>query len=185
MSYYTRERVLSAGRQLGDRMVKAAARLAKDVGFSYEPCPWASAPRDLMGMKVAVNLSQSIRCPYPVWDGASQDTVYGSPEANYAFRFLHDMTHVALGADTDMRGEMRVHLRLAGHLGIPQPEVSSTLDRRIYWVDTAGQSIYHQLTGRFPEDQVHFACVVLQELDVMGSLAEAVRTVVTVNEARP
>jgi len=96
--------------------------------------------------------------PLPVFDGACDRTIWGSPAANIAFRAWHDAVHLALGADFSREGEVRVaqeqvaQARAAG----ASPGVLDAL-----WADTFGQVEYFARHGMFPADQITFvrACL--------------------------
>jgi hypothetical protein len=46
--------------------------------------------------------------PFRVWSGASDCTIFTSPQINHAFRFVHDTDHVILQADLSHDGEVKV-----------------------------------------------------------------------------
>lgn len=93
--------------------------------------------------------------PLPVWDGGSSKTIYLTPEINHAGRYWHDATHVRLGADFSLSGELRVAAK--------QIEVascffgSSSLEVLLLTADTAGQALHYARSGEFVEDQLAFA----------------------------
>lgn len=43
-----------------------------------------------------------------VWSGASDDTIFGLPSVNHAFRAWHDWGHIHLDAPFNMEGELKV-----------------------------------------------------------------------------
>lgn len=95
--------------------------------------------------------------PLPVWDGASDKTIYSSPAVNYAARAWHDSTHLQHGYDFSLSGELSVgelqELEVREALG-GWGEIASLIIR----ADTRGQTIYQSNHGFFPEDQAAF-CV--------------------------
>jgi len=97
--------------------------------------------------------------PIPVWDGASDDSIYGSPEVNYAYRAWHDATHIKLGLDFSMESEEQVslaHVREAWDAGL------SAEDCRLLWIDSQGQNEYFKVHGDFVPNQREFALLALE-----------------------
>jgi len=89
----------------------------------------------------------------PVWNGASDSTIYSSPEVNFAYRAWHDWLHLQLQADVSYADERRVseaHYQIATAAGIPEHEVMAL------WYDSHGQNVYHQYNGCFVKDQRGF-----------------------------
>lgn len=107
-----------------------------------------------------------------VWTGASDNTIFDCPESNWAMRALHDLWHLDSGGDFDLLGEVRVH-----HHALDNGLVPSAL-ADAFTVDGIGQSVYHTMTGRFPEDQRKFTEQTLHWYSQGRSLEEAVREVV-------
>ena len=118
--------------------------------------PTYNAPNtfDALCVRYAVSGISETR-PLPVWSGACENTIYTSPEGNYAFRAWHDLTHLRLGADFSRDGEFAAawqHQREAYLAGL------SRAARQLLWIDTWGQFEYG-LThdGAFVENQLEFA----------------------------
>lgn len=157
-----RENVIrAAGRALGSTLVRKASRIAREVGFSYEPV--AEAPSTYEELRAAFQESIRTRRPLPVWSGACKTSIYGSVEANWAFRFLHDLSHCILDEPFTVAGELQVHSFLARSLGIAQFAQATSCEDHVYWADSYGQSLYSDMTrGKFPEDQTEFAVAVVQ-----------------------
>ncbi len=89
----------------------------------------------------------------PVWNGASDSTIYSSPDVNFAYRAYHDWTHLRLQADVDLESEKRVssaqleHARAWGLEG---------RDLAALWADSHGQNEYFEKYGEFMHDQRAF-----------------------------
>lgn len=91
--------------------------------------------------------------PVPVWNGASDATIWPDAATNHAFRAYHDLIHVQCGFEFDRDGEMalaREHIRRARRDGV------SRLGRRQLWAEIAGQFAYNDRHGEFPTDQRAF-----------------------------
>ena len=82
-----------------------------------------------------------------VWNGASDQTIYGSAEANWAFRAWHDTTHLNLDADFSLQGETVVAHAQAAEAGE---------HGGLILADVLGQALYYDRWGRFPENQIAF-----------------------------
>lgn len=147
----------AAGRELGQVMLRAARAVSDVAGNRHKPSP--VAPSSLEDMNLEWWDCRHYGREFRVWDGASDHTIYGSAEANYAFRFVHDLMHVRNQAPLHYHGEVVVHNALARTLFIcpfTDQERMTLLDR-LYWADTLGQTVYEQLNeGRFPADQAAF-----------------------------
>lgn len=84
-----------------------------------------------------------------VYDGASENTVYGDPKVNHAFRAWHDALHLSLNADFTSEGEYRV--------GIEQARlIDSDIMARIILAEVNGQVEYFERHGCFPANQLQF-----------------------------
>ena len=90
----------------------------------------------------------------PVWNGASETSIYGSDEVNWAYRAWHDRLHLVLGADFSPEGERAValaHRAIVGRLLPECPEAAEAI-----WADSEGQNLYFRRHGRFPDNQAAF-----------------------------
>lgn len=91
----------------------------------------------------------------PVSGDNMHTTIFGSDQANLAFRFWHDILHISYGLDFSLKSEVAIgemHVaevkRIFGH---------ASMEGRIMEADTVGQSIYQSIKGQFPKDQTRFA----------------------------
>lgn len=89
----------------------------------------------------------------PVWDGASGQTIYCSPQGNYAFRAWHDMSHLMLHLSFKLGHELRI---AAIHFETMQRRGLSRIACAALYFDTAGQSFYQDKNGDFPVRQRDF-----------------------------
>lgn len=144
-----------AGQNLGAFMIAAQAAMFDATGVMPVPC--SDAPNNYGEL-----LQAAARWQYalgdvflPVWEGASEDSIYGSAAANHAFRYWHDMGHIAHHCDFTPDGEKRLqfdhHLPIiADHFGI------GSLEYSLYYADTVGQIEYVVENGKFPANQAAF-----------------------------
>jgi Ribosomal RNA adenine dimethylase len=92
-----------------------------------------------------------------VYDGASDRTIYGCPEVNYAFRAWHDWCHWKGRHHFSYTGEVAVYHMQCGHLDKIYGESARTEHwKRILKAEIVGQLEYLLEYGQFPEDQRSF-----------------------------
>lgn len=84
-----------------------------------------------------------------IYAGASDNTVYGDPAVNHAFRAWHDMLHLSLNADFSVEGEKRVGLEQA-------KLIDSDIMSKIILAEVNGQVEYLEQHGQFPANQLEF-----------------------------
>lgn len=136
-----------------------ASRLSKDLGFSY--IDTEQAPNSFEDLQEAYKHSALTHDPLPVFSGASDNTIYTSKEGNWAFRFWHDITHVANGLAFTLAEEVECS-------SIQAEQVSKyfgtdSLEYRLFVADTIGQSVYAALHGgEFPKDQLSYVKTILR-----------------------
>lgn len=143
-----------------------ATAMAELVGLSWTPSP--TAPSDYRTLRKAFLVSRLTGQPLAVSDEHSAETIYDGPDANYAFRFWHDVTHVRLECDFDLDGELTVS---TAHLDVLRAAGwgPGTLEFELLHADTLGQTLCGVATGSFPDDQPCFArrCVVASLTDAI------------------
>ena len=89
--------------------------------------------------------------------GHSDNTIFGCPEHNWAFRAWHDWTHWILQAPLDLAGELAVAHRQCEDLAWVYGNGARTRKwQRIIMAEVYGQALYYAATGKFPKDQVLF-----------------------------
>lgn len=134
-----------------------------ELGKDYIPSPNApSTFKELMQewhTCCTAGLLSGTRVPLRVYSGCSDTSIYGSPEANYAFRYMHDVVHVQLRLEFDVADEIAVATAQRCMLGNLTPE-----EERVFFIDTIGQALWHTITGEFLEDQGVFAQRVYEEM---------------------
>jgi len=98
-----------------------------------------------------------------VWSGASDQTIYGDANVNFAMRAWHDALHIELGADFSLAGETRVALKQAELIG--DAELA-----KILMAEVLGQVEYYHRHGQFPIDQHAFVSCYLKNKQLAISL---------------
>lgn len=144
----------AARANLTDFVIRYAARLAKDIGFSYWPAQ--DAPETFAEVCAEYAACNRQRREFRVFAGASDNTIYIQAEGNYAFRFWHDVTHAVFKLDFSTAGE----LETAAHQLkiIAERFGKGSAEHRIFYIDTVLQALYFSDTGgKFVDDQLQFA----------------------------
>lgn len=91
----------------------------------------------------------------PVWDGASNATIYKDPRVNHAFRAWHDACHVAGQYDFTLEGERAACEMQQRQLVERYPSAPQwALD--LLHTEVIGQAEYFAAHGAFPLDQEAF-----------------------------
>lgn len=99
-----------------------------------------------------------------VWSGASEATIFGDREVNYAFRAWHDWTHWRGQRPFTRDGEVATardqqqHIRLVYGNG----KISKRM-QALVWAEVVGQLEYQELWGNFPTDQRAFVEAYLRD----------------------
>lgn len=102
--------------------------------------------------------------PFPVFSGGCETSIYGSPEANHAFRAMHDYMHIQEGMEFDLYGEIRTALVQERVLGVLSAEEQLT-----FRIDSIGQSLLSFLDGgRHLHDQEVFVMWVYREFNLIS-----------------
>jgi hypothetical protein len=94
---------------------------------------------------------------HTVWAGASDRTIFGDPEVNYAFRAWHDWHHIQFRHDFSDAGERNVYEGQRADLRkvYGNGDTFRHLDRYLK-AEVLGQLEYKKAWGAFPEDQRGF-----------------------------
>jgi hypothetical protein len=93
-----------------------------------------------------------------VWNGASDATIFGDPEVNYAFRAWHDWCHLAGNHPFTPEGERgAANLQIQHIREIYGYTADANEMVRLIDAEVNGQVTYHEHhNGDFPADQVAF-----------------------------
>lgn len=135
-------------------MINKAHKVARQVGFSYAPVD-AGHPETFEAVQAEFKACSMNRAAFRVWAGASDRTIYTSPEGNYAFRFVHDVYHAVHNRDFGTAGELVIATRHIAEVKAAFGVIS--LEAQLMEVDTVGQVEYFAKTGGFVADQLGFA----------------------------
>jgi hypothetical protein len=143
-----------ARKNLSNFMLRKADQIARSCGFGYIDSD--NAPSVFADLQTAWETSKNTGMPLPVWNGASDKTIYTSAGANFAFRFWHDVLHCVHGLDFTTDAEVKI-----GHMhikAVANEFGSNSLECLLMQSDTVEQSKFAQANnGEFPEDQLSFA----------------------------
>lgn len=107
----------------------------------------------------------------PVWNGASETTIFPSARLNFAFRAWHDKCHLDGNYDFTLSGEMETCAMQAAQLRMALGEYPPTLIAHcmaLLEAEVIGQARYFERNGQFPIDQRAF--VVAYMVDSLNSL---------------
>jgi len=137
-----------------------AAEVARHVGISYEAKPAEECPDN--GRQIVAAFEDCRRCvkPFPVFEGGSDSSVYGSAPANHAFRFWYDYLHYAHGCTTGAADELK--LAELHRAGVAAKFGDRSLESRIVYAEVAAQVAYYFNTGNFVKNQKGFIYAALQ-----------------------
>jgi hypothetical protein len=92
-----------------------------------------------------------------VWNGASEHTIFGDPEVNYAFRAWHDWCHWRGRHFFTPEGERAATLMQCDQLVTLYGDTPRTRYwHRIIEAEIIGQTSYREMYGEFPVDQYAF-----------------------------
>lgn len=133
---------------------RACLDIAGDITPGYVIAD--NAPETFEGIKDAYQE----RGHLTVWSGASDRTIYTSPEGNYSFRAWHDWRHITQGADFSTGGECETYRAQLADLRAwheLQPwETPLIALEQILRAEVIGQLAYKITWGEFPSDQRAF-----------------------------
>ena len=92
-----------------------------------------------------------------VWNGASDNTIFGEPEFNYAFRAWHDSAHIRANAYFTKAGEVEACQQQIEDM-YARYGVSAQTEKwaQMIRIEVIGQAMHFEQTGTFPEDQRAF-----------------------------
>lgn len=144
-------------------VVQAMARRFMPQGFDVS----SDAPDTLEALRKHYKKTGRIL----VWNGASDRTIFGDPEVNFAFRAWHDYTHLKISAPFDRPGETAVALVQTADMYQRMGYCNNSRRyARIIDAEIVGQLRHQETFGEFPEDQLGF---------VQAYLKNATRSLIT------
>lgn len=146
--------IASARANLGTFILGEANRQAMELGFKWRAD--GAAPSQYHMLQSAYQLSVASKTDMPVSSLYCENTIYTSPDTNYAFRFWHDIHHIHLGLTFALDDEYEVsshHLWTLRRAGFAH----NSLEYRMLEADTTGQTYCLDVLNRFPRHQLRFA----------------------------
>lgn len=154
VNYVLSSEIDDARARLSAWVVERAEATAQRVGFRWAPS--AHAPSTYADLCMAVFASGVVGHPLAVSSQHSDAVILISPEANHAWRFVHDVAHVERNLTFSLPDEFALAL---WHLEELERDGFSpdTLEYDFLKADTLGQVIVNAVARRFPEDQARFA----------------------------
>ena len=133
-------------------VIRQAEAVRRVVGFGYVDRD--EAPNTDAELIAAWEHSRKTGLAFPVWSGASENTIYLHRGGNYAFRFWHDAIHATRGLCMDVDDEVEIGMM---HVKAVEQEFGvDSLEALLMFWDTVGQSMHCYCTGEFPHDQLAF-----------------------------
>ena len=92
-----------------------------------------------------------------VWNGESDNTIFGEPEFNWAFRAWHDSAHIRTGAGFTLDGEkMACEQQIEDMFQRYGKSERTERWAQMIRIEVIGQAVHFEQTGDFPDDQVAF-----------------------------
>lgn len=133
-------------------MIRKAKHLSDSLPFGYIESD--DAPNTYEELWNEYKHCNATRQPFRVYSGASDNTIYTSREGNWAFRFWHDVTHIHTQSAFDLVGEARVASVTCDE--IAKVFGKTSVEYKLFALDTIGQSAYNHAHGKFPDNQLEF-----------------------------
>ena len=130
------------------RLTQALYRLAMDRACTIHYKTVDISPESFQTLKASTLETLPILGKY------SENSIYGLPEGNVAFRAWHDTIHLALNADfsfAEHAGEYRVAVEQCRQASLYSATLADVL-----WADTYGQGQHMLKHGAFPANQLGF-----------------------------
>lgn len=140
--------------ELSNFVFRHAEQLSTRLGFSWTAAP--DAPNTYKDLVAAFNQSQQTNQPLPVSDENSSRTVFGTPEANFAYRFVHDVHHVEGGLRFSSKDEFRLAVEIVALFEAAGGEPCS-LPWLLLHADAVGQALFYAVAESYVTDQLQFA----------------------------
>ena len=134
-------------------VMRTATDTARREGFAW--VPRADAPSTYPDLCAAFARSKRSGASLPVSSQNSASVILTSPDANFAWRFVHDATHVERGLSFSLPDEYELALWQLS--GLERDGFApDSLEYAFLKADTLGQVIINAVARRFPGDQELF-----------------------------
>ena len=150
---YTDDELTTAREQLTGFVTRMAAETAHRLGFGW--IATLDAPNNWKALKAAWQHSLRTKEPLPVFSGGSESVIFTSPQANWAYRFWHDVTHLERERNFTSPHELDMaafHLWEAERVGLER----GSLSWRLLHADAVGNVLHWAVLREFAIDQRTF-----------------------------
>lgn len=101
-----------------------------------------------------------------VWSGASDKTIFGCAETNYAFRAWHDYRHITENAPFNFKGETITYIKQCEDIRTIYEGEQADFYCSVLFAEIIGEIRYRNKNGEFPAQQNAFIRAFLQVPDV-------------------
>lgn len=169
---FTYTELQMAREELTEFVLLLADQTARRVGFGWVGT--ADAPDTWTGLRAAWRESVATRQPLPVSNAACENVIVTSPEANVAYRFWHDVTHLERDRNFSSAHELDManfHLWEAERHGL-EP---GSLPWRLLYADAVGNVLHWAVLRRYVVSQKVFILNVVRYGMTAALLAEMSR----------
>lgn len=169
---FTEGELLQARIELTEFVILMADQTAARLGFGWVSRP--DAPNTWRDLKAAWTRSLATGEPLPVSDDACDNVILASPEANVAYRFWHDVTHLERDRNFTNQHELDMavyHLWEAERHGLER----GSLPWRLLHADAVGNVLHWAVRREYLIDQRTFILNYLQYGVETALLAEMAR----------
>ena len=169
---FTRVELLAARIELTEFVHLMADRSRERTGIDWYGA--SDAPNTWKALQAAWLESQVNGTPLPIFNGASDKVILTTPEANVAYRYWHDVTHLERNRNFTSSHELDManfHLWEGERHGLER----GSLPWRLLYADAVGNVLHWAVLHRYVvNQQVFILNVVRYGMDV-GLLAEMAR----------
>jgi hypothetical protein len=150
---FTSSELVAAQKRLSDYVLDQAQRIERRLYFGWRPV--GDAPDKYKDLCDAFAASQKDGCPLPVSNENSSSVVFGSPNVNLAYRYVHDVAHVEQGlsfSSPDKFELARWLMRRFERAGFNRND----LEWYLFEADAVGQVVFYAVTKQYVGDQLQF-----------------------------
>ncbi|WP_434615629.1 hypothetical protein [Arthrobacter sp. A5] len=151
---FTSSELVAAQKRLSDYVIDQAHKIEGRLYFGWEPAN--DAPEKYKDLCEAFAASQKNGRPLPVSNENSSSVVFGSPEVNMAYRYVHDVAHVEQGLSFSSPNEFELArwlMRRFERAGFSRND----LEWHLFEGDAVGQVMFYAVTKQYVGDQLQFA----------------------------
>lgn len=146
----------SLNRYIEQKFAELSANIK--VEFTEDEPYFVTDDLDLNAQKMFEDFTQN---RLKIWTGASENTIFGLPEINHKFRFIHDYYHCQNRLGFSAGDELLVNYI---QQQVFRKDGLNQFDCDLLNIETAGQILYYTLNQDFPVDQRSFTITELAKL---------------------